>query len=852
LRIFYSKKLKEKGEGRMNSKLSKAIMMLLAAMLLVSVIPAFAQPYVPHNANAIWLEDNNVPYWAVNLTTANPLHTLGYKFRVTAYINWSTLEGAAVGISAWQVVLYYNTAILNVTGAGFTADGGAKSQLFSGHSTTPSIKIEPDKKRVGCGETLFGADYVSVPVVASLCWIEFNVTAVPTKTETLLTDTFDITNDLTYVLDNLSTKYTGCGNDGYYEFKWERPPPAHMAVEHDGSSVWPLVYGPWPPPAVGQTFNAEIYIEDLAAAWGLTSASFCLCYNTTVIDVVGGLANVTLNDAVWDTTTSEVEIVHGEPDEIWFLVYPDEGVVPSGKVLVATVTFTIMLQSDTPPYPFGYYDSSPLDFCDVALEDHVMPIDTAAPENGEVRVIALAAIPIPWLEVSPVATVLGPDPSIGDEFDVDIIIKNLHPAWKMIAYQVRVTYDPTLLSVVSVTEGPFMTDPRWNLHGTFFTSGIKTDGTFGPHVYFGGILMPPWDMTQWPQAPGPDVPNLYPLINPIIATIRFRCVSQPISPSPAESCRLDIPPTILPEDHHFMDVDGGYIPTATDKIVNGTYTILPRTVGEREIDVYGGAVNRGYGTEHGTTYNGGVVWPEPYGGQGPDAPMDLVIPQSVVYLFAYVTYNAWPVQSKDVGYEVEGPFDHDTGEPRNSYFVRKYSARTDSNGIAMIDFQMPWPCDNPEDLFGVYKVTATVDICGEVVDDTLLFDYYYLVEITKVTTDKEAYAHCNNVKVTVEFRSKAQQYYPVLFSVVIQDELKTHFGSALYETEVGGAQFCTWKPYIFTVAIHVEKWAFAGIAKIYVSAYDKDPTDGGAPWCPTYGLGWPPGKTVPEIIILPL
>jgi hypothetical protein len=259
------------------------------------------------------------------------------------------------------------------------------------------------------------------------------------------------------------------------------------------------------------------------------------------------------------------------------------------------------------------------------------------------------------------------------------------------------------------------------------------------------------------------------------------------------------------------------------------------------------------------------AFPAPYGGQGVNKDMDLVIPQSVVYLLARVTYNCWPVQSKDVGFEIDGPYEQEgwdktnpqTWRQRQAYHVRKYSNRTstgdceDPGGVAWIKFQMPWPCDNPESYFGKYRVTATVDICGVVVNDTLWFDYYYLVEITKVTTDKYYYPHCNNVEVTVEFRSKAQQPYPVLFAVVLQDELETHVSYDYKELTVANAAFCHWKTYAFNVTLHVEKWAFAGYAHIYVSAFDKDPTIGGAPWCPTYGLGWPLDAELPEIYILP-
>jgi len=35
-----------------------------------------------------------------------------------------------------------------------------------------------------------------------------------------------------------------------------------------------------------------------------------------------------------------------------------------------------------------------------------------------------------------------------------------------------------------------------------------------------------------------------------------------------------------------------------------------------------------------------------------------------------------------------------------------------------------------------------------------------------------------------------------------------------------------------TLSIHVEKWAFAGYADIYIGCYDKDPTEGGFAWYP--------------------
>ena len=103
---------------------------------------------------------------------------------------------------------------------------------------------------------------------------------------------------------------------------------------------------------------------------------------------------------------------------------------------------------------------------------------------------------------------------------------------------------------------------------------------------------------------------------------------------------------------------------------------------------------------------------------------------SQVELYANVTYNYWPVQQKDVAFEIR-----DLSGELWAILV----ARTNEAGTASTSFRIPWPCDNPEELFGVWAVTATVDLACEVINDTLRFHFDYLVETFKVTTDKFEY-----------------------------------------------------------------------------------------------------------------
>src|SRR5208337_3376389 len=112
------------------------------------------------------------------------------------------------------------------------------------------------------------------------------------------------------------------------------------------------------------------------------------------------------------------------------------------------------------------------------------------------------------------------------------------------------------------------------------------------------------------------------------------------------------------------------------------------------------------------------AFPAPYGGQGANMPMDMVEPQSFVYFNAYVSYNGWPVQSKNVAFEIT--------EPDGSLYM-KTSAITDSDGIATIGIRMPWPCDPNQDaaLLGKWNEVSTVELADVVINDTLNFKYDY-------------------------------------------------------------------------------------------------------------------------------
>jgi hypothetical protein len=290
------------------------------------------------------------------------------------------------------------------------------------------------------------------------------------------------------------------------------------------------------------------------------------------------------------------------------------------------------------------------------------------------------------------------------------------------------------------------------------------------------------------------------------------------------------PLNIVDEEAIALDnlIDQNIITYAMSDPHNGTVTVTTALLG-RMIDEYGGAVNSGLIPLVGDPY---LQFQYPYGGQGLNAPMDLVEPQSWVWLHANVTYNYWPVQFKLVAFEIKMP---------NGTVYTKLSAFTDPNGVATVGFRMPWPCDintTSSSLIGVWTEISTVQLADVVISDTLQWHYDYLVHVWKVTTlppDKFQYNHGECVQITFDYGSHAQQYYPALFVVSIVDELGVTVGIAMVDTTFGGAVFCQYKNSTRqTVGICIPKWAYAGIATIHTNTFNWEPSQGGVAIAPEF------------------
>ena len=762
--------LAEKREGRkMQKKLPKFAGVILATLIVLSVlpiIPAFAA--TPN----IYLDPSHVSY----TTDTAPLDK---KFTVTAMVS------DVADLFIFQVALYFNASVINATDAGLPTDYVLAGR--AGSITGPAYDYFDSWGVVMIGFTCYAGE---TPFTGSgkLAEFEFEMIASPPKWGNVTSDliiSYKVSGGVyeSKLKDSTGAAIDFTGTDGDYIYEWA-PPTTNPWLSVDPDSVLKDQYTNW----TDTTFTIDIVLNDVEVAWELVSVSFEKTFNASLLEVVsvtegGFLAG--FGDTIFDYTLySDYIFINCSLDTPYPMGFPE------GTGVIATIEFKIIFQGE-----FGDNRECDLGFRNIEMLDKEGVVITHDPADpGAYEIKGYMVMPAPWYEAEDVT--VGPEPMQGAFADVDVSIKGLDVRWKLVGLQFRLTYDPEILEVAEVIEGPFL--PAFG--ETVPMSKDYPEGNTAPwtdpHVMFGDMLQPPW--TVFAEGEG------------VVATVRFKILKQYMDPD-------DIVVDLEFIEIKFRDNEGKAIPVDDGAVKNGTLTILGWSLAGRVIDLF-------------------TQYPAPYGGQGPDNPSDMFWPQKEVWLYAEVTYNWWPVQEKDVAFEVRDPSDQ---------LWTTLVGRTNETGVALVKFRIPWPCDDPETLFGVWTVTASVDVACEIIVDTLQFHFDYLVRITSVTPDKlppEYYKHCEYITIQVDFSSHAMQTYPIVFTVVIHDELNVPIGEFDVSGSVGGAGWCQYKSWYFCTEIHVRKFAFAGTATIHVNCLSAFPSEGGSAWCPE--------ETV-EIVIYP-
>jgi hypothetical protein len=475
---------------------------------------------------------------------------------------------------------------------------------------------------------------------------------------------------------------------------------------------------------------------------------------------------------------------------------PAAGFVGSG--IAATFEFVIVNQPVEPAPDVTTW----IEFTSVTLaawpEGRIVPDRLV---NGEILIyyMMFAYPPLPLLKIREEEVSGIPECSnfVSSIWLEDVNHGNLDPLWDVAGFDITYNFDPTLIEGVSLIVDP--------------------DGWFAS-FWPGGIFVVPDPVTHIDNVAGkvwivflglPGVTGHTAVHGRgRLVEITFHSIFEDES-LPLADCDLTLNPTTIAGWPH---------PERPQSPWNNSESAVP-IPHEVENAHYTAKYSPAIGIDIYTQYLDG------FNGKGGPFPSDMFWPQKLVILYGYVMYNHWPEQNKDVAFQIMDP--HGT-------IWAIICARTNSEGIAQIEFRLPWPCDDPEYYFGEWTVIATVDIACTVYNDTLTFKYDYHVRVWKTThTDKSAYDHCNWIAVTIDYGTYSMQTFGALFTVTAVDETGVPFGYTWTWDSVGGARYCEYKNGTFTLYIHVPKFARAGMATIYIQVLHNLPIGGGDSIYPT-------------------
>ena len=333
---------------------------------------------------------------------------------------------------------------------------------------------------------------------------------------------------------------------------------------------------------VNETFNVNVTISNVKAATKLIGVHFRLSYDPTLLEVLSvqeGPFFTQFNQTSTPPYTFfasyvEDDGLYGPHILVGTMLMPNAtgdwpGPFPEGNGTIATITFKEIYQ---PVYPQPAASCN-FTFLEVKLLDaDGNEIVNYVTEDGYYEVVSLHA---PTLTLRPAAYNAS---RRGEIFYMNVDL-NVDVRWQLIGVHFRLSYDPTLLEVLSVQEGPFFT--QFNQTSTppytFFASYVEDDGLYGPHILVGTMLMP--------NATG-DWPGPFPEGNGTIATITFNATGQPtVEPEPPANCTLSFVEVklinVLGEELPFNATTSSYqIPPMLYPVASFNYEPASPSVGE--------------------------------------------------------------------------------------------------------------------------------------------------------------------------------------------------------------------------------------------------------------------------------
>jgi len=323
------------------------------------------------------------------------------------------------------------------------------------------------------------------------------------------------------------------------------------------TTTQPLIYHTY---TVADVYNVTLTVTDddnlKGATWKLVPIYTSVpTHDVAIKQVTPSLIRVVSGSTIYINVTAENQGTDYENFTI--TVYYDNNLIGKQTILnmPPLTEQTVKFYWNTSGVAIGHYVIKAT--ASVVVDE----VDTA--DNVKLADQKVEIGPLVWMEVEPVVTKMG---LVNKTFNVDIVIRNLEVVWRAVGVQFRLCYNDTLLEVMNVTQGPFMQDARWNLHGTFFIYYVEKDSIYGPHVLV-GIMLYPNETGYW---------NAYPYGDGVLVTITFKAICQERG--------LEKPP--LTSDLKLLDtmiIDEDLIDIPF-KSKDGIYEMYPTNIGDFNFD----------------------------------------------------------------------------------------------------------------------------------------------------------------------------------------------------------------------------------------------------------------------------
>jgi hypothetical protein len=523
---------------------------------------------------------------------------------------------------------------------------------------------------------------------------------------------------------------------------------------------------------VGDTFKMAIVIKNVANLYGFDIQAN---WNTLYVDYVSHTVTVPAQTfpapnppspygGALNSPPAPLMVVNAidqaggmpgaDPASYAWFAYASMNPAPAqdGDCTVVVFTFTVTDQ----PFWFGgavvptdllfHFTVTALANVGGTAIDHT-PIDFHL--NLYPRVFSYPTLPL--LDVTPKAQVGG---DAGFTFWADVSL-TVSPFWDVAGFDFILHYDPALIKANSLDVDPdnWFGGPTGFYPGGVFVVLDTIDNVIGEvHIAFLGLP----DSGTGAYTPAYGTGRLL--------TVQFESiyVSTTYPPPGCDLALWNPPPRPMPDPTNWdvtyfatdmagMPHDRSYSPwngqlgspPIPHVIDNGHYTAKFQPLG-RSIDVV-------------------TQYPDGFNGMGPGVASDAFGPQATVRLTATVTYNLNPVQQKLVTFEIW-----------HGEFWWLLCNTTDENGVAWVEFGLPWPCDDPEGrVFGIWDATASVDIREVYVQDAISWQVGYLIDIVTVAGQPDnSFAIGDHLSFKISYTSISHQDREAYFTIVVYDELQ--------------------------------------------------------------------------------